>query len=495
MNDATRLKILLDNVPGLIAYLDCDYRYELASRSHLTWFGIEPESLIGRRVSEVLGEPAWKLLQAHYDEASSGDSAAFIGELQFAQGGRRYIHSTAVARRDVDGTLLGIFAITTDLTEPKLMERALDASTRRARTVLETAVDGIITIDEKGIVDSFNHGAESQFGYEANEVIGRNVKMLMPAVYAGRHDEFIRRYIDTGERHIIGIGREVTARRKDGSEFPIELAVGEFKEDGRHYFTGFTRDISDRKAAELEARVRHNQLSHSARLNSLGELAASIAHEVNQPLAAIVTMSQALLRYTEQGRDSPERTREVLGKIVQQGKRAGEVIQQIRKFVQANRLEESELHDVNHIVRNALQLLEYEFERNDVRLEVRLDAQPSKVRGNAVQIEQVIVNLVQNAVQAMLGIDGDRVLSIISETRPETDKEITIHVRDTGHGLLDGGESRVFEPFFTTRPDGMGQGLSISRSIIEAHGGTIRAVRNEGPGTTFVVTLQADGDA
>lgn len=491
VNDTTRLKMLLDNVPGLIAYLDRDNRYQLASRSHLTWFGIAPGTLAGLHVSEVMGEQAWQLLKPHYEQAVSGDTATYMGEVHFAQGGRRYVHSTVMARRDVDGQVLGVLAMTTDLTEHKLMEKALDASTRRARAVLETAVDGIITIDARGTVESFNRGAEIQFGYSAAEVVGRNVKILMPAAYAEQHDQYLQRYSNTGERHIIGIGREVTARRKDGSEFPIELAVGEFMEGGARYFTGFTRDISDRKAAELEARARHNQLSHSARLNSLGELAASIAHEVNQPLTAIVAMTQALLRYMDQDADTTQRTRETLNRIVKQGKRAGDVIQHIRAFVQGNKSVERELHDVNVIIRNALQLVEYEFEQNRVRLDAGLEPQISPVHVNGVQIEQVVVNLVQNAVQAMAGNERERVLSIISQTQPGDGREIEIRVEDTGHGLPDGEESRVFEPFFTTRVDGMGQGLSISKSIVEAHGGTIRAVRNDGPGATFVVTLPA----
>lgn len=491
MNDTSRLKALLDNVPGLIAYVDRDYRYQLASRSHLAWFGVDPAAVVGGHISDAMGADAWDVLKSHFDEAAAGASSVFQKWARFRHGGRRFLHCTIVAISGPREQVTGFLLLMTDMTEQKLMEKALDVSIRRAESVLETAVDGIITIDEKGIVQSFNHGAEVQFGYDAEEVIGRNVKMLMPTSYASQHDGYLQEYLKDSESHPLGVTREVAGLRKDGSEFPVEYVAGEFTEDGRQFFTGFTRDISERKAAQLEARVRHNQLSHSARLNSLGELATSIAHEVNQPLTAIVTLSQALLRYLDRGADTTDRTRETLNKIVQQGKRASDVIQQIRDFIRDEKTDNHEVCDSNGIVRNALALLEYEFERNNIKLRVDLDPDGSKIQANKVQIEQVVVNLIQNAVQAMAANKKKRVLSVTSRTESGVPRLVKIVVSDTGHGLPEGDNSRVFEPFFTSRPGGLGQGLSISKNIIERHGGTISAMRNEGPGATFIVTLSA----
>ncbi len=491
MNDATRLKMLLDNVPGLIAYLDRDCCYQLASRSHRAWFGVEPDTAVGRHVSEVVGEDAWKVLKPHFDKASAAATTVFVGWVPFAHGGRRYIHSTVIPRRDADEGMSGVLAMITDFTEHKLMEKALDSSVRRAETVLKTAVDGIITIDEKGMIRSFNHGAEAQFGYNASEVIGRNISMLMPDRYSSQHDGYLREYLKDGESHPLGIAREVAGLRKDGSEFPLEYIAGEFMEEGQHFFTGFTRDISDRKAAQLEARVRHNQLSHSARLNSLGELATSIAHEVNQPLTAIVTLSQALLRYMDQGANTTDRTREVLNKIVQQGKRASDVIQNIRDFIRNEKDDNHSTCDTNGVVKNALRFLEYELERNSIELHLDLNPDVSPIRASKVQIEQVLVNLIQNAVQSMSEVLDQRVLSVTSRIEPGAPRLVAILISDTGHGLPDGDASRVFEPFFTTRPGGLGQGLSISRNIIERHGGAIHAKRNQDRGATFIISLPA----
>lgn len=494
MDEANRLKLLLDNAPGLIAFLDPDCRYQFASGSHAAWFGVEAASTVGLHARDVLGADAFAAMNPHFEQAMAGHQGTFVGEVQFVRGGRRFIHSTAIPRSKDGSPPAGLLVLVTDLTEHTLMERALNASHRRARAVLETAVDGIITIDEKGIVESFNHGAEIQFGYRAAEIIGQNIKILMPRAYADRHDEYLERYIDTGERHIIGIGREVTGRRKDGTEFPAYLSVGEFIEGDQHYYTGFIRDISERKAAELEARIRHNQLAHATRLNSLGELAASIAHEVNQPLAAIVSMAQALLRSLQTGPVEPGLLSDTLKKVVQQGQRAGTVVNEIRNFVRKERASDFVKYDLNLLLHDVLGLLTYELQQQNVRIRMALDRKALPVRIHRVQVEQVVLNLVQNAIQAMSDATGARVLTVRSQTRSDDPTCVRVDISDTGHGLPEGAEARVFEPFFTTKPDGMGQGLSISKSIIEAHGGEIVATRNHDCGATFTISLKLDAD-
>ncbi|MBI2970269.1 MAG: PAS domain S-box protein, partial [Gammaproteobacteria bacterium] len=457
--------------------------------SHFNWFGMDPGALRGRHVSEIIGESAYRALKPHYEEALRDGTSTYLGEVPYARGGKRYIHGTAVVGRSPAGDADGIVVLVSDLTEHKLMERALDASTRRSQAVLDTAVDGIIIIDENGVIGSFNPGAEKLFGYSAREVIGRNVKMLMPQAYAENHDAYLYRYLETGERRIIGIGREVSGLRKDGSEIPLDLAVGEFIESGRRYFAGFTRDISARKSAEREARARLNELAHVTRVSAMGDLASGIAHEVNQPLTAIVTMTQALLRSFRAGRAGQSLLEETLEKIVRQGRRASSILQQMREFIGKEKTEDLGLHDVDEIVSGVVQLFSHEFDYYGIRVRTKFGCAQARVRVNRIQIEQVMVNLVQNAVQAMTDVAKERVLTLRTHRPVQEPRHVEVSVVDTGVGLPPGSEGRIFEPFFTTRAKGLGQGLSISRSIIDAHGGTIRAAANGDAGTTFVFTL------
>jgi two-component system sensor kinase FixL len=484
----------LDHVPALVAVLDPGLRYLLANRAHFTWFGLDPAALPGRHACEVVGEEAYAVLEPHYREAQTGEQSAFIGDVPFACGGGRYIHGTAVAVRGSGVSVESLLVLATDLSEYRNMERALDAYALRARTVLDTAVDGIITIDDRGVIQSFNPGAERLFGYSAREVIGQNVKMLMPAMYAAEHDGYLRRYLETGERRIIGIGREVTARHKDGTEIPIDLSVGEFVDDGRHYFTGFTRDIRDRKRAELEARRRFDQLAHVARRSAMGNLAAGIAHEVNQPLTAIVALSQALLRNLRAGRTDLDAAGDVLEKISAQGQRASAVIHQVREFIGQGNPADREVCNLADLIRSVLQFLDHEIGVQQVR--VRLDAEPEPVYANVnrIQIEQVLLNLVQNSIEAMAALADGKVLALTLRRLVDEGGLVEVAVCDNGAGLPQEGERRIFESFFTTKPHGMGQGLSICRAIVESHGGRISAERNDGrPGATFRFTLPVAG--
>ena len=482
-----RLQLVLDNLPALVAFLDTNLCYNFANRLHFSWFGIDAENLSGRPVDEVLGAEAWSELRAHYREALAGETSSFMGEVPFASGGRRFIHSTAVPLADEDGRIEGILAMASDLTEHKLIEQALDATTRRSQTVLDTAVDGIITIDENGIMQSCNLSAQRLFGYREEDLLGRNVSMLMPPHHADNHDGYLQRYLETGEKHIIGIGREVTGRRKDGSEFPMELAVGEFVQNGRHYFTGFTRDITDRKQAEREARSRLNELAHVARLSTIHNLASGLAHEINQPLTAVVTMAQALLRGQRAGMLDGEKLETTLDKIIRQGVRASNIIQQMREFVGKGRVEASEPHDIDVVIDDVLQLLEHEIEHNGISIDYRRgDGSPAHI--NRVQIEQVVLNLLKNAVEAMGEIDTDRCLTITTAYPGGDAGVVQVSIEDTGAGLPDEGE-RLFDSFFSTKAEGMGQGLSICRSIIEAHGGSIDAGSTAGGGAVFTFTL------
>lgn len=486
-----RLQLVLDNLPVLVAFLDRELCYEFANHLHFTWFGADPSVIRGQHVRDIIGAEAHAVLAPHYDEALAGQSATFMGEVPYASGGKRFIHGTAVPLSAGGNGIEGIVALAMDLTDYKLMERALDATTLRSKTVLDTAVDGIVTIDEHGIIQSCNASLQKLFGYTAKELVGNNVRMLMPSPYAENHDGYLQRYLETGEKRIIGIGREVTGKRKDGSEFPLELAVGEFIENGQHFFTGFTRDITDRRKAEQEARAHLNELAHVTRLSTIHNLASGIAHEINQPLTAIVTMAQALLRTQRAGRDDPEMLESTLEKIVRQSVRASNIIQQMREFIGKKKEGEKLPHDIDAIISNVLQLVEHEIERNNIRVHTQFDCGGTPVQVNRIQIEQVVMNLVQNAIEAMADINRDRFLTIKTRRHRDNSPFVEVMIADTGPGLPEKTE-HIFEPFFSTKSGGMGQGLSISRSIIETHGGTIKADPNHDHGAVFTFTLTLD---
>lgn len=483
-----RLQLVLNNLPVLVAFLDNNLKYDFANQLHHAWFGTDPDLLSGRHIRDVIGNEAYSVLESHIEAARSGEKSTFKGKVPYTHGGQRFIHGTAIPLPGTAAEDGGIMLLATDLTEQKLMEDELDTATLRNQTVLDTAVDGIITIDEKGIIQSCNKSAQMLFGYNAKELIGQNVSILMPSPHAKNHDNYLERYLETGVKRIIGIGREVTGKRKDGSEFSMELAVGEFTEDGRHFFTGFTRDITDRKKAEYDARTHLNELAHISRLNTNYHLASNISHEINQPLTAIVTMAQALLRNIHSGRNDPTLIEGTLEKIARQGSRASHIIQEIRQYYSKGDSGKPSPNNIDDIITDVLLLLEHEVFQNNIKVETDLNNGDTMIYINRVQIEQVILNLVQNAIEAMAGVEGEHILSVKTTTILQDYPYVEVSIMDNGPGLPEEGEE-IFEHFFTTKQHGMGQGLPLCRSIIEAHGGTIKASPRLSHGTTFSFVL------
>ncbi|MDH5271647.1 MAG: PAS domain S-box protein [Gammaproteobacteria bacterium] len=502
---------------------------------------------------------------------------------------------------------------------PGVAPRRPDESALEFRSLLDAAVDAIIVIDHRGRIEQFSASAERIFGYAAAEVIGQNVDVLMPAPYRAEHDAYLERYQHTGEARIIGIGREVQARRKDGSVFPCELAVGKVQgvvpprfigfihditlrkladerlrrseselqlaqelanlgnyvvhldrsepdyyspqlcrilgigaaeaafpfiasigrwvhpgdrerfdealrefatrgqaldceyrivlEDGatRHLHhiahivgdaqgtplkhSGTIHDVTDRRATEDEARQLQERLTHFSRLSTMGEMAAGLAHEINQPLAAIATYAQACQRFVR----SPDRddadVLEALEQINAQALRAGEVIRRLRNFVK-NREVKREPVDCNRLLDDLRTLAETDARLHNVRL--RIDAEPSLplVYADPIQLQQVVLNLVRNAIDAMSEAPATR-REVLLSTRQSPDGEIEIVVADHGSGLAPEAAEHLFNPFFTTKAGGTGLGLAISRSIVRAHGGRLWHTPNEGTGARFHFTLPA----
>jgi two-component system, LuxR family, sensor kinase FixL len=483
----------------------------------------------------------------------------------------------------------------------------------RLDALLDAAVDAMVLIDTKGRITRFNRSAERVFGYRAEDVAGQNVRMLMPEPFRSEHDGYLARYHATGERRIIGLGRSVTACRRDGSTFPIDLSVGEFVADGERGYVGILRDISERqmqesrfrhKAEQLrlllehaptpvivtdpsgriqnvnvaclnllgyerqeletmrlsdlietedradvladfhhvrqesdtrqrEVRVRHrggepvpvllyvgcgrdnegrpmlfiaelidrsalqqatyeadrlrDRLAHASRLGMLGEMVSGIAHEVNQPLAAITNYASACRRMLSSGQTTPGELLEVLGKISRQAERAGQVIRGLRSLVRDRDVERPVPLELNPVVEEVAALAEIDLRGTPLRLELDLSEGLPRVLGNGVQIQQVVINLIRNGAEAMR--EAQREGRVLVTTALTGDRTIEIRVRDQGPGVDPTIEPRLFDPFLTTKPQGMGLGLSICKSIAQAHGGELTYRRSPEGGAEFTLRL------
>ncbi len=323
------------------------------------------------------------------------------------------------------------------------------------------------------------------FGWTAAEILGRNVSLLMPSPDREAHDLHLQRYALTGERHIIGIGRRVTAQRKDGSPFPAQLAVGEAASGPHPVFTGFIKDLSQEERARSRLHELQSELVHLSRLSAMGEMATALAHELNQPLTAIANYLSAGRMVLE--RENPESQADgAMAKAVEQSLRAGEIIRRLRDFV-ARSESERELEDLSAVVVEAAPLALTGAKEQGITVDIRSDPSVGLVDIDKVQVQQVLVNLVRNGLEAMDGCDTRELVISITKPTPELAQ---VSVSDTGTGISPEIADQLFQPFVTTKgSQGMGVGLSISRNIIEAQGGRIWAESNPGGGTIFHFTL------
>lgn len=361
------------------------------------------------------------------------------------------------------------------------------------RSILDTMPDAMVVIGADGIIRTFSAAAERLFGYTEAEVQGHNVSELMPSPYREQHDGYLARYLRTGEKRIIGSGRVVIGLRKDGTTFPMELAVGEVSDVGETLFTGFIRDLTERQQTLARLQELQENLLHVSRLRSMGQMAAALSHELNQPLTAITNYLNAAQRLLDQETPDMARVRQALSLAAQQGIRSGEIIRRLRAFVGRGAVTR-QAETVAKLVEEAaaLALVGSRHRGVEVRLRVPNDIPPVWV--DRVQIQQVLLNLIRNAMEAMDGRDVRR-LTIDAVAR---DRLVEIAVTDTGQGIPPDVAEQLFQPFVTTKADGMGIGLSVCRTIIESHGGRIWVEPGADCGSVFrfsVPVAEAVADA
>ncbi|OQK15676.1 hypothetical protein AU255_15790 [Methyloprofundus sedimenti] len=358
----------------------------------------------------------------------------------------------------------------------------------RLKSVFNAAVESIITINERGIIISINNAVTNIFGYQASELIGHNVGKLMPSPYKEQHNNYIQNYLVSRQAKIIGSIRQLEARRKDGSIFPIDLSISEYQIAQKTYFTGIIRDVSERKRKDLLDKQHLNELAHVTRMGLMGEMASGIAHEVNQPLTAIATYSQVCLRMLKSDKLDLIKLQETLQKTETQALRAGQVLARMREFISTNTVHRSTI-DINHLIHDAMSLLADDFRHSSIQSTLDLADSLPCLSVDEVQIEQVILNLIKNSIDALALLPRKTKRRISIQTYLLVSSEIEVRIKDNGAGMDNEEQALLFTPFFTTKTSGMGMGLSISQSLIRAHGGMLRFRSSKGKGSTFYFTL------
>ena len=457
-------------------------------------FGYEAGEMIGRSISRLLPPGLEDEEQKILDRIRAGEKVDhFETRRRHKNGSIIDVSVTVSPVWDDEGVLIGASKVARDITAARSAQAALREREAHLQSVLDTVPDAMVVIDTRGVMQSFSATAEKLFGYSAGEAVGKNVSILMPQPYRGHHDSYLARYMATGEKRIIGLGRLVVGQRKDGSTFPMELAVGEMRSGDRRFFTGFVRDLTERQQTQQRLQDLQSELIFMSRFTALGEMASTLAHELNQPLTAMTSYLNGARRLLESGKVSDIVTaRGAVDSAAEQTLRAGQIIKRLREFV-ARGESDRRPEDLRKLIEEASALALIGAKETGVRVSFDFDTAIGLVMADRIQIQQVILNLMRNALEALQEVDR-RELEIA--TRQIDSETVEIAVRDTGPGIAPAIAEKLFQPFMTTKPQGMGVGLSISRTIVEAHGGRLWTEPNPQGGTIFFLTLKsAEGEA
>jgi len=353
--------------------------------------------------------------------------------------------------------------------------------------LIDATLDAVIIIDAKGVILRFNQAAEQLFLYTVEGVVGQNVSMLMPEPDSSKHNMFIARYLETGLGTVIGRSRDVTGMKSDGSSFPMKLSLGEIKGEHGSRFVAVIHDQSEKKAGEAKVRQLEAQLVHADRLVILGELTAGIAHEINQPLTAIAAYADAGRQLIRRSDDtSPENIHDICEKIAGQSRRAAEVVQRLRRLVRTGSVKKAP-HNINNIIRNTILLFEYERKKKYLEFDFLPTESIDILFVDDIQIQQILINLFKNALDAMRAVEQDE--GQITIRVKKFGEVMAVAVQDNGPGVAPADRHHLFESFFTTKPRGVGLGLSICKNIAAAHGGNLRYESPIEGGSRFILTL------
>jgi PAS domain S-box-containing protein len=399
-------------------------------------------------------------------------------------GSVKHLHVLARALEPSSGNLEYLGTVT-DVTERKQAEQ-------KFRGLLESAPDAMIVMNRQGKIVLVNTQVENLFGYRRDDLLGQEVEILVPERFRARHPQHRKEFFAKPRVRPMGEGMGLYGRRKDGTEFPVEISLSPLETQEGTLVSGAVRDVTERTRAEEALRQAKADLAHVSRVTAMGELTGSLAHEVNQPIAATVTSANSCIRWLEADVPNLEKARAAAARIVKDGTRAAEIITRIRLLFQKG-TQQLELVDVNELIEEMIVLLHGETTRYAISVRTDLATDPPQVMGDRVQLQQVMMNLMMNSIDAMKDADGTRELTIKSQ-RAENE-QVLVSISDTGVGLPPQQADQIFNAFFTTKPHGTGMGLRISRSIIESHGGRLWAADNSPRGASFYLTLPAKVEA
>jgi two-component system sensor kinase FixL len=494
IEDELRSRILAEELSLFVASAERTALFLLDDAGRIAIWNSGAENLFGWSEAEIRGQSFERIfepsdlahglperqLQAAREHGLFRDSGWRV-----RKDGSHFLADITISHMKGDALLPGGFGqIIRDLSTESGNARSLEASSVLLRSILDTVPDAMIVIDDQGIMLSFSKAAEALFGYSREEVIGRNVSMLMPSPYREEHDVYLENYRETGKPHVVGGTRRLQGMRKDGMVFPLILRVGEAFGGGQRMFAGFLHDLTEAEAAEARLQELQRELSHFARVSEMGTLATTMAHELNQPLMALSNMLQTSSDLL--ARKSDEQTldivREALEDSGQMALRAGAIVKRLRTFVSRGELERT-LEAPGPIVRETCELTASDARLRNIAFKVSMPEEAEDILVDRVQVQQVLLNLLRNAMDA-IGSDGEVGISVSPQG---TMTKFTIW--DSGPGVPPERIPRLFEPFSTTKAGGMGVGLSICRTIVEAHGGKIWYEDESTRGPAFFFTM------
>jgi PAS domain S-box-containing protein len=486
-----RLLAIIDGSPNLIFLKDPDGRYLLINEEFERFTGLPRDQIIGKTDEDLSKLRKAAAFHANDPNVSrSGEVVAAFEEFATTDAGPRWREFPIL---DGDGRIYATAHITTDLTDHKTIEEQLRLAQDRARLIFDSSLDAVITIDATDAITGWSKSAEDTFGWSCQEAVGkRMVDMIIPMQYREAHSLGLERFLATGEGAILNRRVEIAAVNRAGHEFPVELTVTAIRLETTWHFTAFVRDLTDKRRVEEALRETRNEVTRIARLTAMGQLSASIAHEINQPLAAIAANADTCLYWLTREEPDLAKARAAAQRLGKDARRASAIITRIKALMNKTPVERV-LLDINEAVRDVLKLTQAELRKHRITTLAELHELVPWVNGDRVQLQQVILNVVLNSIESMMLVeDRPRTLSIRSRVLDNRMVEVSFH--DTGVGLDPAAMDRLFDAFFTTKHGGTGMGLAICRSIIEAHDGQISAAPGAPFGAVFQFSLPiADG--
>src|SRR2546430_2156438 len=476
-----RFRTVADSAPVLIWMSGPDKLCTFFNKGWLDFTGRTMEQELGKGWTEgVHADDLDHCLEVYGNSFNARQPFTMEYRLRRNDGEYRWLLDNGTPRFASDGAFLGYIGSCIGITERKLAEE-------KFRLVIDAAPNAMIMVDSAGVISFANAPAATVFGYSLSELIGRHIETLIPERFRDRHAGYRKGFLSQPSSRAMGAGRDLFGRRKDGSEFPVEVGLNPIHTTEGLFVLASVIDITARKQAELEHERQNIELVRVGRVAVMGELAASLAHEVNNPIGAIVANASAGERLLAAGKIGTEEMAELLADIVADGRRAGEIVQGIRTMVRKGKARRS-LVQINDTIDSLLRIVRAEALGRNVTVTTEVDSDAGQVWGDPVQLLQVFLNLAMNAFEAMTALPSNALCLVIRADRNENG-DVLVRVRDSGNGFPSGLAEQLFEPFFSTKAEGTGMGLAIARGIIEAHGGTISAENFDGGGACFTVRL------